>query len=127
MDAEALHVQGDPIFFDSFGGITISFEPCRNETHHDVVCKAPEKIEEVRKQTYLWLQFDHQQVVMKDQDSPIQTIRRPIYATHQKVTIELAPNEFTDNQDRVGLFSQRDAEPFKFLSIEAIKSENILN
>ena len=56
---------------------------------------------------------------MKNRSSPIQTIREHFQvAESEKLTIELGPSEFTERNDRIGLFSKSDPEPYNFLSIK---------
>lgn len=68
----------------------------------------------------LFFLIEHEQVVMKDRDAPIQTHRKLLNANRVQRVVELALNEFTDNSDRVGLFGKKEAEPYTFLALEAL-------
>ena len=54
---------------------------------------------------------------MKDRDNPIQPYRELFTATRSQVIIELGPNEFYDIDDRLGLFSAVEPEPYTWLTV----------
>ena len=70
----------------------------------------------------MFVQIDSKQVAMDNLTDPIQETRQFFLLNaklnkEQELTFEVAPNEFTAKDEKLGLF-ESDVEPYEFLSIE---------
>ena len=110
-----LHIQGDANARTACSKLQINFRACKNETDSEIVCKTEEDIESFLTKSALDIQFDFEQIDMKNFSYPVQTIRK-LYAykvaadTRQTVLFELAPNAFEDNRETLGFFRTEPVE-----------------
>ena len=56
--------------------------------------------------------------MMHNRTHPVQTFTDILEISGHNLNVELGPNEFFDQTDNIGLFSQEEPEPYKFLSVK---------
>ena len=87
-------------------------------------CADPETARQFWATHQLGVQVELKQIEMSNLDEPIQDIRKGFFFTPQfnqnsEWFMELSPNEFYDQDDKIGFLSM-DPDPFTFFSIENV-------
>ena len=110
-----MSIQGDANARTASSKLQINFKACKNDTNSDLVCQSEEVIESFLIKSALDIQFDFEQIDMKNFSYPVQQIRK-LYAykvaadTRQTILFELAPNVFEDNRETLGFFRTEPVE-----------------
>ena len=115
-----LHIQGDANARTTSSKLQINFVACKNDTATpNLVCQSEEDIEAFLTKSALDIQFDFEQIDMKNFDHPVQNIRK-LYAykvladQRQTILFELGPNIFEDFRDILGFFRSEPDEHIFF-------------